>query len=61
MERIGGVERKVLQKYRKGKKIENKDLPYLKMLAGIGLVSFGYSIKRKAPTAKPTRLGYSSL
>jgi hypothetical protein len=61
MEKIGGIERKIMLKYRKARIIDPEDKHILDKLAATGLVGYGISFKHKQFTAKITQLGYAGL
>lgn len=61
MNRIGGLEGKLLKKYLRGQVIDEKDRFYLDRLASTGLMHYGFSIKQMKTTAKTTTLGYACI
>lgn len=61
MNRIGGLEGRILRKYLKGQIIDENDRFYLDRLANTGLMHYGFSIKEMKPTAKTTTLGYACI
>ena len=61
MKTIGGIEGKILKKYKKGRVIDPKDKPYLKDMASVGFIKYGYDIDKRKQTAKTTIGGLSSI
>lgn len=51
----------LLEKYRNGEDVDDADMPKLDILASIGLIKKGISIKRKKITAKTTSSGIGLL
>lgn len=54
-------ERRVLEKYRHGEKVEEQDEDILNRLTLIGLVEWGFNYSEMYPTAKTSNLGTQLL
>jgi hypothetical protein len=61
MEKISGLEGKVLKKYLKKRVVDPEDTPYIKRMTSIGLMNIGYSFKEEKRTAETTYSGRKSV